>query len=152
MGARAPFRAASPHDLALCPPYRHVATIGARDGTLHGNHVVFCINTHNFQIPYRDLVGSHAAGHLHTGKDARGKARGTDRTGSAVKHRTVARGATTKMMPLDQAGEPPPFAGSDDIDDIFRLKLFCQNPITLLQVARTLPEMELAQELHAVRT
>src|SRR5205823_3492524 len=68
----------------------------------------------------------------------------------AVEHRTVRRRATAKMMTLDKAGKSAPLACADHIHNVFWLELFRQNAIALLQIVRSLAEMELAKKLHTL--
>src|SRR5262249_29620694 len=77
--------------------------------------IVFLIDSGDDHVANSYSRIPHVAGHPHPLNDSRRESGSADRTGSAVKHRTMCGPAAAKVMTLDQTRESAAFAGSDDV-------------------------------------
>src|SRR5581483_12392597 len=95
------------------------------------------------------LVHAEMAGHAGARKDARRKARGTDRTRSAIEHRPMAARTAAEMVALDDASEALALADANHVHFVVWLELFHQNAIAQFQVVITRAQLNLT---HDART
>src|SRR5215475_9400878 len=89
---------------------------------MHKKKIVFLIDAHDAKVLHRHASIPQMSRHTHSFQNTRWVRGGTDRTGSAMEHRSVSCPAAAKMMPLDEACESPALAGSDNMHELVRVE------------------------------
>src|SRR5712691_7957373 len=77
--------------------------------------MVLWIDAQHLQVVNGHAAAAHPARGAHALDDARRKRRRADRSGRAMKHRAVGRGAAGKVVPLDDTLEALAAADADDV-------------------------------------
>src|SRR5215471_10379680 len=84
---------------------------------MHKKKIVFLVDPRNAKILHRHTSIPHMSRHTHPFQNARWVRGGTDRTGSAMEHRSVRCAAAAKMMPFDEACKSTALAGSNNVHE-----------------------------------
>src|SRR5882724_5966445 len=136
-------------ELSLRPPHQDVRAVRSGHRALDHQHVVLGHDVDHFQIAHRHARVAHVAAHAHTGNHTRGKARGSNRSGSAMEHRTVRAFAAAEMMPLHYARKTAALAHANHVDLVLGLELIHQHLVAGLGIAIARTQRELPQVAHA---
>src|SRR5829696_3579655 len=91
----------------------------------------------------------HVTAGAHTREHTRRKARGADRTGSPVEHRTVGSLTAAEVVPLHNTRKALALADADYVDFVVRLEVFDQDAVAGLEVA-VAGQLELTLELYVL--